>query len=166
MEISADLVGWAELAGYSYAREGDAILLYSSGGETCYYIRRDHDRDPWIIVTESDRGGGEEFVVAAASQAILEKYFWNDFGFDIRMARRQPRLVFPTKPEELPSGYLIEELNDRLVLTDSRGALIARGRNSSTGRSLLVELAAIVGYSAQELKESYLNPDGKPIFPR
>lgn len=167
MELSADLVAWARLAGYSCSREADAILLFSSGGETCYYIRSGLDDTAWIVVTEADRGGQEKYVFSAANQEVLEKYFWNYFGFGIRMAARQPRLVFPTKREDIPSGYSIEiDSADRLLLTGPENNPIAQSRNSSTGTSLLVELAAVVGYSVEDLKDSYINPQGHPIFPR
>jgi len=168
MELSADLVSWAELAGFTYSHVDDAAMLYSSGGETCYYIRSVDNGSAWLDVTETDRGGDDEqFIFSAASLDILERFFWVKFGFSIRMSRHLPRLVFPTKIEEIPPGYEVKaESNAMLILVDAEGLALARSRNSSSGTFLLVKLASVLGFSVEDLRASYLHPDGHPIFPR
>lgn len=167
MALSPDLLSWAELAGATYADTGEALRLCTSGGESCDFIRPAQTDATWLDVTRSSRRQGEAFLFSAASMDAVEKYFWMSFGFDIRLTQRLPRLVFPIRPEELGSGYGLRSLQpDMLELIDPEGRSIVRTFDGHSGTSLLVKLSNVLGYSPDELRASYLDPAGHPIFPR
>lgn len=166
MELSAELVDWARIERFTYVNGGDALQLYSPGGETRYYIRHARKGEKGFTVTQADRGGSEEFIFTAASLAVVEKYFWVKFGFGIRMSRRMPRLVFPRKSDEIAPGYELRSVQpDMIDLLGAGMEVLATTYDELGGRSLLVELSYVIGYSPEQLRASYLDPNGRPIFP-
>ena len=167
-EVSADLIEWAALARYDYKVIGDSVRFSTPGGGICVYIRPSDLDEDWITVSESERGGSEEnYIFSAGTLATVEKYFWVDFGFEIRMGRGLPRLIFPVEPGQISPGYFVAAVGaDTLELRDSYLNAVARAPDGLTGRSLLLKVSNFLDYSPEELRASYLDPKGHPIFPR
>jgi len=166
-ELSADLVDWAALARYGYVRREDWFRFSTEGGGTSFYIRPSEMDHGWFTVTESERREPENLIFSAASLDIVEKYFWADFGFVIRMSRRLPRLVFSLDADDIAEGYSMTAAGQELLeLRDPAAKAIAKASDELTGKSLLAELSHVIGYSAEELHASYLDAAGHPIFPR
>lgn len=166
-EPSAELVARGKFAGYEYARLGESFRFSTAGGGTSFYIRPSDVDHGWYTVTESERGAGEDFAFSAACLDVVEKFFWTEFGFAIRMSRSLPSLVFPLRPENVAPGYSLTSAGKDLVeLRYSNTMVIARACGDLTGLSLLVKLSNIICYSQEELRASYQDPAGRPIFPR
>ncbi len=104
-ESTAELVAWGKFAGYEFARLGESFRFSTSGVGTSFFIRPSDVDHGWYAVTESERGAGEDFVFSAVSLDVVQKFFWTEFGFSIRMSRSLPRLVFPLELENIAPGY-------------------------------------------------------------
>lgn len=166
--ISNELIAWADQAGMSYLDlESRATVGFSSGGgEYRYYVRRSVDEPGWLTVTKASRDDEERFLFSARDMDVVERYFWATFGADIRSALRQPRLAFPTEPENIADGYsLLVPSEGKAVLTDPAGHPILTTRYGITYLALLVMVSHLLGWSESDLELAFRDPNGQPVFP-
>lgn len=168
-EISEALIDWAANAGMNYSvfESSGAACFANGGGEYRYYIRESTADPGWYVVTRASRNESEWFVFSANDLASVEKYFWVSFGADIRTVQRLPRLAFPTEPEDVAGGFAVKFSGDgESVLVDRAGKPIVRaGGDDITDIFLLVMMSYCLGVSAGDLKRSFSDPNGKPVFP-
>lgn len=171
MEISSQLEEWAALAGYSLTpgsstRDGRA-LFWSAGGEVRHFIGTDNQG--WFSVTDSDRLGPEYSVFAAASMVTIEKYFFGKFGGYIRSRNELPRVHVPYLLEEISAGFSVQARRSdgvgRFALIGPDGSEVAVSYGDEfSGTAELVELSVYLSATADQIIESYLSPDGTPLF--
>lgn len=171
IEIPAQLVEWAELAGYKLTpgsvTEDERAMFWSAGGEVRHFIGITDTG--WFEVTDSDRLGPEYLVFMAPSMATIERYFFGRFGGYIRSGRKLPRLHVPFLLEEIADGFTIQTCifngTARLTLIASDGSQVAASRGDKfLGTGDLVELSHYLAVTTDDIVGSYLNPDGKPLF--
>lgn len=162
--LSSELVDWARQAGYSLSLDSDTATFWTDpGGETRVYIRR--DSKGWIMVTSADRGGEERFELSAVDTDVAERYLWKFFGTVVRANLHLPWLEVPTEASDRAPGYAIEEREDGFAyLSDPRGKIIAKGRGGFMGIAMLVWLSRLVSAPASDIKATYEDEKGRPVF--
>jgi Immunity protein 61 len=163
VDLSSGLQAWVRLAGLdmiqgSKTNDGRTII-WNSGGEVRYFI---DVIDGWYVITTSDRMGPETYQFAAASMPVIEKYLYGAFGGSVR-SDDLPYLRVPFERDELPPGYSIGKQvfagRERHTLIDRTGKVVA-----ITAVDRLVELSHYLDTSIDVIKNSYIAPDGKPLF--
>jgi len=160
---SDGLVEWAKRAEYDLTRADGAWLFASPGGELRDYLRK---LDGLWTLTHAERGGWEHFTMAAAEMADVERYLTVDYGDAIRSGRRLPMIWTAFEIEMVCPGYQITvPEKGKLALSKADGGvriICAGGRNSAMRA---VEFSWVADVSMDELRASYLDPDGLPLFP-
>jgi hypothetical protein len=164
VDLTADLRTWARLAGFdtiqgSQTQDGRTVI-WNNVGEVRYFI---DVIDGWYVITTSDRMGPEAYEFAAESMPIVEKYLYGVFGGSVRDCENLPHIRAPFNRDELPSGYTIGKQmfagRERHTLVDPAGKVVA-----ITAVDRLVELSHYLDATVEVIKNSYLAPDGKPLF--
>ncbi|WP_082459702.1 MULTISPECIES: TNT antitoxin family protein [unclassified Mycobacterium] len=171
IRVSKRLAQWAELAGYTLTPgdctdDGRAILWAASGEIRLFIGQNDAS---WFIVTDSDRMGPEHFVLAAPSMDAIEKYLYGRFCLHIRSARGLPRVGVPVSDSGFVSTYSIEardfEGTQRFALVASDGSTLAVSSSDKvTATAELRKLALYLTATIDQIEESAIDPDGKPLF--
>ena len=166
-KISEDLQEWARRASYDLTpsdASGAALFWSVPGGETRLYIRETSDGSN--VLTRSERGGAEQFVLSAPTLCPIERYLWGLFGADIRSVLGLPRIDIPSEITDLAQGYELSELGAASQRTlrraDGEAVAVARGRTLSVWT--LVELSRLLSASVEDLKASYEDSSGRPLF--
>ncbi|ORB73611.1 TNT antitoxin family protein [Mycobacterium scrofulaceum] len=163
VDLSPDLQRWIRLAGLgmvqgSQAHDGRTII-WNTGGEVRYFIGIN---DGWYVVTSSDRMGPEAYDFAGRTMPVVEKYLYGLFGGSAR-GERLPRLKIPFRRDELRPGYSIGKRpfagRERHTLIDQPGMVVA-----IAGVEDLVELSHYLDATGKMIEDTYLSPDGKPLF--
>jgi hypothetical protein len=164
IDLSMDLQHWLRMGGLqltqgSQTSDGRA-LLWNKGGERRYFIG---PIENYYLITSSDRMGEEHFHLAALSSGLLEKYLYGHFGGSVRKSRGLPRVRKPFMRNEIKQGYTINTITfggeERDTLIDPAGAILAVAADDR-----LVELSHYVEVSTDAIKDSFLDPDGEPLF--
>jgi len=155
-------IQWAALAGNTLSLYKDIWVLADNGGELCYYLRS----TDMHTITQVERGGSEVFIMSAMSILDIERYFTVLFGGDIRSGRRLRRISCTTGLDTLYSHCktpLVKK--SRLALVDPYGQ--TRGYfPAPIGRADdVIWFSWILDASLEDLRASYLDPDGLPLFP-
>jgi hypothetical protein len=171
IEISTQLREWAELAGYTLtpgsSTEDGRAVFWSDGGEIRHFIGIGYT--DWFVVTDSDRLGSEYLDLAAPSMATIETYFFGKFGRFIRSRKQLPRVHMPVTHEEISAGFVtrakIFDGVERLALIASDGLEVAVSSGDQfSGTAELAKLSLYLTANVDDIKSSYLNPSGKPLF--
>ncbi|MGH3638624.1 MAG: Imm61 family immunity protein [Mycobacterium sp.] len=166
-ELSVELLDWARRAGYTLTaadREGVLTLWSDPGGEVRYYLRR--REDGWYLLTRSSRDSDEQFVLAAVSREILERFLYGVFGTVIRDDHKLPFLQKPWNPADVASGYSLSEMSEGGYRTLSRmdSGPVAVAREKTISLMNLVPLSHFLKLSISELEASYLSDSGGPLL--
>jgi hypothetical protein len=166
VEFSEDLTRWAIRANYSLTPQdvsGAAIFWSDPGAETRFYIRRVGDTG--FVITQAQRASSEDFRLFATSIDVVERYFFNVFGSDVRDQQRMPRLNMPRRTNEIASGFSIDDVDadgNRKLIGPHGPAAIARGQIQSV--PILVLLSHLLVATIDDIEQSYGRPDGRPLF--
>jgi hypothetical protein len=134
-------------------------IIWNKGGEVRWFI---DVIDNWYVITSSDRMGPETYDFAAVSLPVIEKYLYGTFGGSTR-SDDLPDIRAPFQRDELRPGYSIGEKafagRRRHTLIDRTGKVVA-----IAGIEDLVELSHYLDVPVDIIKDSYLAPNGKPLF--
>ena len=164
VNLTSDLQDWIQLAGLDMIQgsqtEDGRTVLWSDFGEVRYFI---DVIDGWYVITSSDRMGPEAYDFAAQSMPIVEKYLYGQFGSAIRGSRHLPSIRALIISDELRPGYSISKQEfagrERHTLIDRTGRAVA-----IAAVDRLVALSHYLDATTDTIKNSYLAPDGKPLF--
>jgi Immunity protein 61 len=129
----------------------------------CYLVRGS-DTEGYVL-SSSERLQDEQFELFGTSLSVIERHLFAVFGTAIRSHLRLPRLSFPGKLEELAQGYSLTEVDSdgyRWLVNASGSLAKARGRVSSI--STLVRLSHLLSNSLADIKISFEDPGGHPLF--
>jgi hypothetical protein len=167
VDLSPDLQEWIRIAGSDLIQgsqtDDGRTIIWNRGGEDRYFIDFIDAMDGWYVITTSSRMGPETYEFAAESMPIIEKYLYGFFGGSIRYGENLPRIRTPFDREELRPGYRIGTQffaeRERHALIDTGGTVLA-----IAGVEDLVELSNYLDAAVGDIKDSYLAPDGKPLF--
>jgi hypothetical protein len=171
LSVSEAIVEWAEIAGFK-TKQGtetaDGRVEFTAGlGE--YRKLVGIEGDSWIIVNDSDRLGPEYVVFAASELEATERYLLDTFGRTIRSRRKLPRIPLPMTAEGVADGFELEPRDlrgeERLALVDSDARVVAFSRGDPTIAVFeLVRLSHLMSASVEDIKASFLDPNGSPLF--
>jgi hypothetical protein len=164
VDLSPDLQEWIRLSGLSMTQgsqtDDGRTVLWNKGGEVRYFI---NIIDDWYVITSSDRMSAESYEFAGASMAVIEKYLYGDRGWLIRRMKDLPRIRRPFEAVELRRGYSIGKMTfqdrERSTLLNDAGMVVA-----IAGIGDLVELSNYIDVPVDVIKNSFLDPQGKPLF--
>jgi Immunity protein 61 len=163
VDLTPDLQAWLRCAGLdmiqgSQTNDGRTVI-WNKGAEVRYFISV---IDGWYFITSSDRMGPETYSFGAASMPVIEKYLYGAFGGSVR-SDDLPDIRAPFERDELRPGYSIGKQvfagRDRHTLIDRTGKVLA-----IAAVDRLIELSHYLDVSVDVIKDSYLAPDGKPLF--
>jgi hypothetical protein len=166
LHISDDLTRWAAMAGYSLTpedRSGAALFWSNPGGETRFYIRS--PAKGVYIVSSAQRASAEQFELYGTSMKVIERFLFGIFGADVRALRMLARLVTSTKDGQLAPGFSLDEPDAEgfACLRDLNGlAAKAQGRVNSI--STLTKLSHLLCSTLPEIRASFEDPEGRPLF--
>lgn len=163
VDLSADLQRWVRLADLGMVQgtqtNDGRTIIWNTGGEVRYFIGI---IDGWYVVTSSDRMGPEIYDFAGRTMPVVEKYLYGLFGGSVR-GGDLPRLKIPFRRDQLRPGYSIGKQvfagRERHTLIDPLGEAVA-----IAGVEDLVELSHYLNATGRMIEDSYLSPDGKPLF--
>jgi hypothetical protein len=167
-KFSSELETWARQAKFELTPSADstgaAIFWSAPGGETRFHIREGDDG--WTTLQRSERGGPKQFVLATSTIASMERYLWGLFGVDVRSMRGLPRIDTPSEISDLAPGYTLRELDaeNQRTLLDAAGEAVALARERRLSLWTLVERSHLLSASVENIKLSYENPPGEPLF--
>ena len=165
--VSKGLIEWASKAGYAFTREDDsgaAIFWSNPGGEIRYYLRT--DRGGGITLTSAERGSAEQFEIFTCSVNAMERYLLPIIGIDLRSKKGLRRIKTPRTIEEVAEGYRVGEADSEGYrnLYFPSGEVAARSRGRTNSIPTLTELSHFLQASEADLRNSYEDPDGRPLF--
>lgn len=164
VDLSRDLADWIRLAGMdlmqgSQTNDGRTVI-WNNGGERRYFISTD---DGLYVITSSDRMGAENFHFGANTMGLVEKYLYAQFGGSVRKLRGLQRIKKPFTRDELKEGFHLSEAtfagSQQDALIDPNGLLVAIAADDR-----LVELSHYFNETTDSIKESFIHPEGKPLF--
>ena len=162
-----ELLGWGKMAWRELSIEGDAWVLSDPGGELREYLRLSENG---YAVTHAERGGAESFRMSAYAVIDIERYLTDILGWDIRSIKRLPDIMpspVPLQPGDIAPGYVMEKVGqNRVALLNRQGdvRVIMQGDTNIEAFST-VAFSWIADASLADLRASYLDPDGLPLFP-
>jgi hypothetical protein len=164
VDLSAELQDWIGLAGMDTVQgsqtDDGRTVIWNKGGEIRYFV---DFVDRYYVITSSDRMDAERFHLGAATRAILEKYLCGHFGGSVRRLHGLQRVRRPFSRDELQLGYSIGKVafcdRERDALIESSGTVLAIAVDDR-----LVELSHYIDGTIDTIKDSFLDPEGKPLF--
>ena len=162
-----EFLDWAALDRHTLSVEDGVWRLTDPGAELRYYIRLS---EAGYTLTFAERGGDEGFEMSAYDIAVIERYLTDVFGSDIRDSREFPDIMpspLPLQINNIAPGYTLKEVGEaRVALLNWRGAVRAvMYGDTKTNAFTPVGFSWIVDASLADLRASYLDPDGLPLFP-
>ncbi|MGD1256446.1 TNT antitoxin family protein [Mycobacterium seoulense] len=164
VDLSSGLQEWLRLAGMELIQgsktDDGRTEIWNEGGERRYFIDR---IDGYFVITSSDRMGDERFHLGAHTMDLIEKYLYGYFGNAVRKHRDLPRVRKPFARGELKRNYSLGKMVfsgcERDALIDTAGSTLAIGADDR-----LVELSHYVDEPVSIINESFLDPEGMPLF--
>ena len=163
---SDTLIEWAAMAGLSLSFYDGIWVLADLGGEIRYYL---HSTDVHTL-TQAERGDPESFLVSAVNITDIERYLMNSWESTIRYRRSLPYISsdpLPLQACDIAPGYSLREVEPgkaAIVSSDGTVRVIIRGDTTSTA-FIPVWFSYILDASLKDLRASFLDPDGLPLFP-
>ena len=166
--FTGEFVEWIALNHYRIVVRGDAWVL-TDFSDVDFYIRRASDV---FVLTKTERGGHERFVMSASNAADVERVLTMSFGFSIRCEMGLPFIFLKGRPglvsvaDAAPGFRLEAESGDRVAVVTETREVRARvygdlGLNSDEA----VKFSWIADARLEDLRRSYLDPGGLPLFP-
>jgi len=164
VDFSTELQNWIRLAGLdmiqgSQTADGRTVI-WNKGGEIRYFV---DFVDGYYVITSSDRMDAEKFHLGAVTMAVLERYLYGHFGNSVRRFHGLQRMRKPLSRDELQQGYTIGKVvfgaRERDALIASSGTAVAIAADD-----WLVELSHYLEVTIDTIKNSFLDPEGKPLF--
>ncbi|MFF9564971.1 Imm61 family immunity protein [Leifsonia sp. NPDC014704] len=145
----------------SFWREFDAWLFATSGAEIRIFLRAVDDR---LVLTHAERSDTKEVLVFSTSLlADMEKFLTYFLCSSLREDKRLPRLLvvsIPVTIDKVAPGFTITKADGPGYELHHRGESVIRGGDDVE----LVNFSHYVSLSTEEIRQSALDPEGKPHF--
>lgn len=164
--LSADLIAWAQAAGYTHTRDEHTVELRRSNEFTTRYHLRPHDDQRLVLSrTEPDTDYDEHTVLLIAAPKVVEHHLFSLFGDDIRDDVDLPYLQFPWSADDLAPGYILRvDAAGLHVLVHHRLGAVAAVPDPALAMITLVPLSRLLGLSAADLRRAFMAEDGAPLL--
>lgn len=150
------LVEWVALAGCGLRYYEDAWVTETPGADLRCYLRTTNVH----TFTQAERGDPESFLMSAIDMQDVERYLTWWFSFDIRSSKHLPFTYFAWKIEDIHPGWTVSQFEGIWVLHDPTGHDRARFDGDHA-----IAFSWIADTDLESLRDSFLNPDGLPLFP-
>jgi len=152
---------WASLAGYQLIAKNNECLV-TDFGETSYDIR---SSDGMYSLTSRQRSV-EQFLMSSIDVVDSERFLTALLGDDIRACRHLPRISYAAQLTDIcPDCQIVDEGENRLILVDGLGQNRAIFRSPIDIADDVIWFSWILDAPLENLRASYLNPNGRPLFP-
>jgi hypothetical protein len=172
-DLSAELKEWLATARGRVSLDPErwpGVIISLSQGEVAYLFERDDDG--WITVFESSRGEEPVRAFRTPSLEVVERFLANAAGPAARFRAGVPGNVrVPFTVEELPAGATLQPDSDgplgglEHLLVD--GVVIGEFAYSPRGVLAHADAVRAAHYGTAPvalIAQSYLDPDGSPLF--
>ena len=150
------LLHWVALAQREYRPLQHGFEITRRGNGRGYIVTLD-DR------TTVDSEG--EFEFSSTSMDAVERFLIARLGSEARI-REFPAVLVPSSPGDLAAGFALHHVRDDescwALVRD--GAEVARVRRGDDDYSPAVEFSRMVDADPWELRDSFLDPEGLPLF--
>ena len=168
LPFTDEFADWIGMDQYVVVMRGGVWVL-TTYSDVDFYVRR---VSGLFVLTKRERGETEEMIMSADDFAALERHLTAMFGFSIRSRHRLPPIFLKGRPGpagsgDVAPGYRLEQSSDHIVsLLDADGQICAVFPSGLDGVSRdAVEFSWFADASLEDLRRSYLDPDGLPLFP-
>ncbi|MFE4467350.1 Imm61 family immunity protein [Leifsonia sp. NPDC056824] len=145
----------------SFREKFNAWVFASSGGEIRNFLRVVDDQ---LVLSQAQRSNTDESVeFSSPSLTDMEKFLTYYFCRRLRGRKRLPMLLvvsIPVTVDKVAPGYRITDPGGPGYELHHRGDDIVRRGNKWE----LIEFSHYVALSPDEIRESALDPEGKPHF--
>lgn len=159
---SSALQEWAAVAGYALNPDNEAWVFHTPGWGQRFYLRSTDA----LTLTYAERGDSEQSLISASSIIDIERFLTVLFGDDIRSNRHLDRISCASKPTELcPTCQTFTDENNKLTLVDAYGQVRAFFLAPLSLSDDVIWFSWILDASLDDLRASFLAPDGLPLFP-
>ncbi|MCL2455858.1 MAG: TNT antitoxin family protein [Micrococcales bacterium] len=157
LPYSPEFIEYAKSAGYKpYETDGE-WSLENSGGETRIYLRQNSGM---FVLTRADRAESESYIMSAPDATDIERYLTIRMGSSIRSSRRLGFIFTPWNVTDLAPGWVaVVGLDGRWRLTGPDKCDRAVFYDDAA-----VEFSWFSNVSLADIRSSYLDPDGAPLF--
>ncbi len=162
--LSPGFAGFAALGHNSVRQKLDAVEVADDpGGEIRFYIR---EREPDVFVlSRAERSQDERVIMWSPDPVDLERYLTMEVGSSAREWRGEGMLDFPVSAEQIADRFTVETLGPGLVaLRAVSGELLPARFPHFAETAPIVQFAQVAGLDLATLRQSYLDPEGKPLF--
>lgn len=168
VDLGEELLRWTCLAGYEVSDTHDGrVIFFNAGGELRIYLER--LESGWIRVTTAERAGNESWLMEAANSEVLEKWLTVYLGGTVRgLLLREGMVVMPGRFGEVRGGFHIRRITE--TTTGSRREISFNGRSLAVfggyqeGNYEAVQFSRYWERSNCEIRDSFLDPTGRPLF--
>ncbi len=155
--LSAEFIGWAEQAGRTLAFHDEAWFLTDSVGELYDIIRWADDR---FVLARVDRNSEPAFMMSAADITDIEKHLTCHYGADIRLANNHPFIYYAWERHGIKPGWKVHSFPSQWILFNPDGHFQA-----VFAGKLAIRYSWIADLPIGDIRDSYLDRDGLPLFP-
>jgi hypothetical protein len=160
---SPQFIEFVALAGDDIFATDGAWVVANNAGETRHYARR---TEKGVILTEAYRGSAESFVMSSGNVLDIERYMTDVCGHRIRQARHLAPIAYATDPEDISGAVTVtNQPEKRVLLASDRPDHHVKFRGIIDYASDAIWFSWIANAPLEQLRDSYLNPDGLPLFP-
>jgi len=157
MPFTQAFAQWIALLRYQLV-EKDDVWVVTDLGETTYYVH--HDGSSYTL-NETQCSHNEDFLMSGEDIADAERYLTRLMGSPIRSLRDLPFIRHAWKPSDIRPGWSAVKSYPHWVLRDPHG----RERAAFYDSDSAVLFSWIAGMNVDDIRASYLDPDGLPLFP-
>jgi hypothetical protein len=160
--LSAEILGWARLAGYDWDAETGALTTQFDGTRTDLVVR---DASQGRMELHEETDGDRRMLLYALNVDVVERHLFSLLGDDIRAQLDLPFLELPAAATDLAGGYSLgppARGYQTLVRTGTGPVAAAPWPGTSLGA--LVPLSHLLDLTISEVKQSFLHQDGEPLL--
>jgi len=156
MVFTQAFMEWIDLLHYQLVTKDD-VWVVTDHGETTYYVHHD---DSSYTLNETQCSHNEDFLMSGKDAADVERYLTWLMGSPIRSLRGLPFMYHAWKPSDIRPGWSAAKSDSHWVLHDPHG-----DRATFHDCDDAVLYSWIADASTEDVRASYLDPNGSPLFP-
>ena len=154
--FTSGFLDWISLLRYEVEATGDSWTV-TDHGETTYHVRLD---DAEYVLTETPMYFKEHFLMAAKEVVDCERYLTWLMGASIRDLQGLRFIYSARKPEDINPGWSVSKSGRAWILWDATG-----NQRCTFNGDRAIMFSWIADAQLEDLRASYLDPDGLPLFP-